>query len=95
MWFVRLVEMVLDKLRVNVLIIAGLVTWIIINFGDKLILLLNEEELDPELIVTVLVGLISVGVGGLIAAMVRMFESPAVPADVYERLMNGPVNKGK
>ena len=31
--------------------------------------------------------LIGVGIGGLIAAMIRMFESPSVPADVHERLI--------
>ena len=84
----RFFEMILDKLRINVIIIALLVTWIIIDFGDKLIgLLINSEDVDPQLIITVLVGLISAGVGGLIAAMVRMFESPSVPADVHERIV--------
>ena len=84
----NLVEMILDKLRINVVILAFLVTWVITDFGDKLIRLLKHDEtLDPQLIVTVLVGLISVGIGGLIAAMVRMFESPQVPADVHERMI--------
>ena len=84
---VHLIEVVLDKLRLGVLTMAVLVTWIIIDFGDKLILLLDDADVDPQLIITVLVGLISVGVGGLIAALVRMFESPQVPADAFERIM--------
>ena len=82
----RLVEMIIDKLRVNVIILAFLVTWVIVDFGEKLIHLLHDEsEIEPQLIITVLVGLISVGIGGLIAAMVRMFESPQVPANVHEQ----------
>ena len=38
-----------------------------------------------------LVALISVAVGGLLAAMIRMFESPQVPADVHERMMKNLV----
>ena len=34
--------------------------------------------------ITVIVGLIGTGVGGLIAAMIQMFQSPQVPADVHE-----------
>ena len=78
----RFVEMVLDKLRINVIIIAGLVTWIIVDFGDKLI-----DRLPEEIGAEVLALLIGTGIGGLIAAMIRMFESPQVPADVHERLV--------
>ena len=31
--------------------------------------------------------LIGVGIGGLIAAMIQMFNSPQVPADVHERMV--------
>ena len=82
----RLAEMVFDKIRWNVMLVALIIAWIIIDFGDKLISLLEAEDVDPQLIITVLVGLISVGLGGLITAMVRMFESPSVPADLHERL---------
>lgn len=81
-------EMVIDRLRVNVIIVAVLVTWVIIDFGDKLIHLLDVKKVDPELIVTVLVGLIGTGVGGLIAAMIRMFESPQVPAEVVTHIVD-------
>ena len=64
-------EMVLEKLRINVVIVALLVTWIIVDFGDKLIQLLQDANVDPQLIITVIVGLIGTGVGGLIAAMIR------------------------
>ena len=84
--FIRLVEMVFDKIRWNVMGIALIIAWIIIDFGDKLIGLLEAKAVDPQLIITVIVGLISVGVGGLITAMVRMFESPSVPAETHERL---------
>ena len=83
----RFFEMLLDKLRVNVVIVAALVTWVIVDFGDKLIDLLKGADIEPELVITVLVGLIGTGIGGLIAAMIRMFESPSVPADVHERLV--------
>ena len=78
----RLVEMLLDKLRVNVLIIAAMVTWLILDFGDKLI-----GKLQEPIASDVLSLLIGVGIGGLIAALTRMFESPQVPADVHERLV--------
>ena len=79
---VGLVGMVLDKLRVNVVILALLITWIIIDFGEMLITKI-PATIGPE----VLALLIGTGIGGLIAAMTRMFESPQVPADVHERLM--------
>ena len=74
--------MLLDKLRVNVVIIACLVTFIIVDFGNKLIDRL-PESVGPEVIAL----LIGTGIGGLIAAMIRMFESPNVPAELHERLM--------
>ena len=81
-------EMIIDKLRINVLIVALLVTWLIMDFGDKLIgLLAGIEGITPAAIIGVISGLIGVGIGGLIAAMIRMFESPQVPADVHERLV--------
>ena len=78
----KFVEMVLDKLRINVIIIAALVTFIIVYFGDKLITKL-PEQIGAE----VLALLIGTGIGGLIAAMIRMFESPQVPADIHERIV--------
>ena len=86
----HLTEVILEKLRINVVILSSLITWIIIDFGNKLIHLLHDEEtIDPQLIITVLVGLISVGTGGLIAAMMRMFEPAQVPAEVHERVIKG------
>ena len=85
--FMRLAEMLFEKIRWNVMGIAVILAWIITDFGDKLISLLEDSKVDPELIVTVLVGLISVGVGGLIAAMVRMFDSPSVPSEIHETLL--------
>ena len=78
----NVIEMLFNKLRVNVIIVAGLVTWLILDFGDKLIEKL-PVAVGPELLSM----LIGVGIGGLIAAMIRMFESPSVPADVHERLI--------
>ena len=84
----HLIEVLLDQPRIYVIIVALLVTWTITDFGEKLIHILRKNDaVDPDLIVTVLVGLISVGIGGLIATMVRMFESPQVPAATHERLM--------
>ena len=79
---VGLVAMILDKLRVNVVILALLITWIIMDFGEMLISKI-PGTIGPE----VLALLIGTGIGGLIAAMTRMFESPQVPADLHERLM--------
>ena len=47
MWLQRLFEMLLDKLRVNVIVIALLVTFIIVDFGDKLISLLSNQADRP------------------------------------------------
>ena len=98
MWVVKLVEMVIDKsvalvgmlidkLRVNVIILALLITWLILDFGNKLI-----DKLPEEIGSDVLTMLIGVGIGGLLTAMVRMFESPSVPADFAERAIK---NAGK
>ena len=84
--FAAVVERVFDRLRPNVLLVALLVTWLIMDFGDKLIALLTKE-VDAEIIVPVLTGLIGTGIGGLIMAMSRMFENPGVPADVHERVV--------
>ena len=83
MGLVAVIERVLDRLRPNVLIIAGMVTFLIVDYGDKLI-----DKLPNGVSESVLTGLIGVGIGGLIAAMMRMFESPSVPADVHERMVN-------
>ena len=45
--------------------------------------------------ITVIVGLIGTGVGGLIAAMIQMFQSPQVPADVHERMVKSLVKDGR
>ena len=79
---VGLVAMILDKLRVNVVILALLITWIIMDFGEMLI-----DKIPANIGPEVLALLIGTGIGGLIAAMTRMFESPQVPADLHERLM--------
>lgn len=85
--FMQLVEMLIDKLRVNVVIVALLVTWIVLNFGDRLIDLLGGSGVQPETVIAAFSLLIGVGIGGLISAMVRMFESPNVPADTFERVV--------
>ena len=86
----QIFEMLIDKLRVNVVIVAVLVTWVIVDFGDKLIAQLDKAtDIPPEAIIAVLALLIGTGIGGLLSAMVRMFESPSVPADLHERLMKG------
>ena len=87
MKMLELVERVFDRLRPNVIIIAGAVTFLIHDFGDKLILELKAADVPPEVLLTALTGLIFTGIGGLIACMMRMFESPSVPADVFERMM--------
>ena len=76
----------IDRLRPNVIIIALLVYYLIKDFGDKLINQIPEET-SSDVIITILTALISVGVGGLLGAMMRMFESPSIPADVFERIM--------
>ena len=91
--FMQLVEMLIDKLRVNVVIVALLVTWIVLNFGDRLIDLLGGSEVEAETVIAAFSLLIGVGIGGLISAMVRMFESPNVPGDIHERLTKDLVRR--
>ena len=79
--------MLIDKLRINVVIVAVLITWIIIDFGDKLINLLGDGEIPVEAIIATLALLIGTGIGGLITTMGRMFDGPSVPADTFERIM--------
>ena len=84
-------EMLFDKLRINVVIVAGVIAFLVHDFGDKLIALLPGLGLPPELIITLLSTLIGVGIGGLIAAMIQMFNSPQVPADSHERIVKALV----
>lgn len=88
-----LIQMLFDKLRVNVILLALLITWIIIDFGDKLIGLLGETEIPVEAIIATLSLLIGTGIGGLITILGRMFESPSVPADVFERITKYQVKR--
>lgn len=84
----KLLQLIFDRLRPNVIIVATLVTWITLDFGDKMILLLADvTDLTAESIITILATLIGVAIGGLIAAMVRMFEQANVPADSHERII--------
>ena len=82
----RFLEMIFERLRLNVVIVAALIAFLVQDFGDKLIGLLGGAGIPPELIITLLSTLIGVGIGGLIAAMIQMFNSPQVPADVHERM---------
>ena len=83
-------ERIFDRLRPNVIIVALLVTFLIMDFGDKLIAKI-PETVGPE----VLALLIGTGIGGLIACMMRMFESPSVPADVHERMIRSLAKDGR
>lgn len=82
-----LTEMLLDKMRVNVLLIGLLIFLLVGNFGEMLIGVMDKSEVSEDVIITVLVALISTGIGGLIAAMIRMFESPSVPASTHEMIV--------
>ena len=82
MSFWTAIDRFLDRLRPNVIIIAVLIAWLIADFGDKLI-----EKLPETVSSDILTALIGVGIGGLISALMRMFESASVPADVHERMM--------
>ena len=75
-------ERVFDRLRPNVIIVALLVTFLIMDFGNKLI-----DKIPEAVGAEVLALLIGTGIGGLIACMMRMFESPSIPADTFERMM--------
>ena len=90
MSLVGLPEMVLkDKLSESTWSVLGM-RWVghvhhrpgHLDLTDKLIDKL-PESVGPEVIAL----LIGTGIGGLIAAMIRMFESPNVPAELHERLM--------
>ena len=89
MKMLELVERVFDRLRPNVIIVALLVAFLIHDFGEKMI-----ERISDDLSGEVLALLIGTGIGGLIACMMRMFESPSVPADVFERMMREGNKKG-
>ena len=86
----RFLEMIFERLRINVVIVALVIAYLVADFGDKLIGLLGGAGIPPELVITLLSTLIGVGIGGLIAAMIQMFNSPQVPADVHERMFNSP-----
>ena len=74
------------KLRTNVLIVAGLVTWLITDFGDKMINLLGGTVgLSPEAIIGILGVLIGTGIGGLIVAMMEMLTEIASGASGHAR----------
>ena len=75
-------ERIFDRLRPNVIIVALLVTFLIMYFGEKLI-----DKISGDVGAEVLALLIGTGIGGLIACMMRMFESPSIPADTFERMM--------
>ena len=79
-------DRVFDRLRPNVLTIAVLVTFLIHDFGNRLIQELKLTDVPPEVLIALVTGLIFTGIGGLIACMMRMFESPSIPADVHERM---------
>ena len=83
----RFIEILFERLRINVVIVALVIAYLVNDFGDKLIGLLAGQGIQPELIITLLSTLIGVGIGGLIAAMIQMFNSPQVPADVHERIV--------
>ena len=82
----RFIEILFERLRINVVIVALVIAFLVADFGAKLIGLLEGKGIPPELIITLLSTLIGVGIGGLIAAMIQMFNSPQVPADVHERM---------
>ena len=83
----RFLELLFERLRINVVIVALVIAFLVNDFGDKLIGLLGGGGIPPELIITLLSTLIGVGIGGLIAAMIQMFNSPQVPADAHERIV--------
>ena len=86
-------EMFIDKLRVNVVIVAGLITYLIVDFGAALIALLGDSLVPTEAIIATLALLIGTGIGGLITTMGRMFDSPSVPADTFERVVKDAQKK--
>ena len=77
-----------ERMRPNVIIVAVIIAVLIDRFGERLI-----DRLPEEVGPSVLTGLIGVGIGGLIAAMMRMFESPSVPADVHERMIKDAMRR--
>ena len=89
----KFLELLFERLRINVVIVALVIAFLVQDFGDKLIGLLSGAGIPPELIITLLSTLIGVGIGGLIAAMIQMFNSPQVPADSHERIVQALMDR--
>ena len=83
----KIAELLIEKIRWNVLAMAILIAYLIKDFGDKLI-----ERLPENIQTDVLIAIVGVGIGGLLASLSRMFDSPSVPADMHERVVRSYQN---
>jgi hypothetical protein len=75
-------EMLFEKLRINVIILAFLVAFLTLEFAQML-----TPKIPDLLSAEILALLIGVGIGGLLTAMMQMFSGPSVPSDAHERMM--------
>ena len=82
------VERIVDRYRLNVVTLAVMVFFLVKDFGDKLLVQLNKStDTSGEAIIGILGILIGTGVGGLIALMMRLIETPSVPVENHERII--------
>ena len=90
----RFLELLFERLRINVVIVALVIAFLVHDFGDKLIGLLrrwwdtagvdNHPAINADR---------RLNIGGLIAAMIQMFNSPQVPADSHERIVKALMDR--
>ena len=84
----KFLEMIFDKLRINVIILAFLVAFLTLEFAQML-----TPKIPDLLSAEILALLIGVGIGGLLTAMMQMFSGPSVPADSHERMVMAMLEK--
>ena len=79
----------LGKVRIGVLAVAGMVTFLTYQFGTDLVVKLPEDA--SEIVLSMLVG---IGLGGLVATIGQLLSpdpdkpAPTVPASTHERALD-------
>ena len=76
-------RLILDKFKWNVLILAGMVTFLTLEFAQMLV-----PKLPNLLSAEILALLIGIAIGGLISTMSQLFSSPSVPIEAYNAMLD-------